>query len=240
MHGRNVSLRISYLLAALFVLLACGQGYSPTIAEAQPGQGDEATVGFRWALGAWVEETGKEEKLEAIRQDTALKKGDRFKMLVELEKKCFVYVIHQSARGELRLIFPYSLQQFASNYDIGRKYYIPRGEGWFRLDENAGSETIHLLASAQRLEGVENLWSQYESAEAGHKPEIGKLFLAEIRKVKKQNREISARAERPVPIGGNIRGTSQGQEPEPFDVATIADGISANGLYARSFTIDYQ
>jgi len=240
MFRQNGSLRISVLITVFFALIfAVGQPAAPRLAAAQAGEGDEAAVGFRWALGALMG-AGEEEKLEAIKQDTALKSGDQLKMLVELEKKCFIYVIHQNAQGELKMLFPYSLQQFATDYDIGKKYYIPQGDDWLRLGEQTGSETIHLLASAQRMEAIENLWSQYEPADASHRPEIGKLLLAEIRNVKKQNREVTSRVERPVTIGGNIRSIQQPQESDPLDVAAIADEISANGFYGRAFTIDLQ
>jgi hypothetical protein len=237
MRRETGSLRISVLVVAFFTLLfGLGQLPAPGMAKAQEEQGGEPAVEFRWALGALVG-AGEEEKLVPIKQDTALKSGDQLKMLVDLEKKCFVYVLHQNARGELKLLFPYSLQQFATSYEVGKKYYIPRGDDWLRLGEEAGSETIHLLASVQRIEAIENLWIQYDSAEALHKPEIAKLILSEIRDEKKQNRELSLQAERPVTIGGNVRSL---QEPDPLDVATIADGITANSFYGRTFTIDHQ
>lgn len=239
MNRQTGNLRSEILITVFFTLFAVGQLFFGNLAAAQEGQGDEMTVSFRWAFGALVGE-GEEEKLEAIKQDTALKSGDQVKMLVELEKKCFIYVIHQNAQGELKLLFPYNLQQFATNYEIGQKYYVPQGDAWLRLNEQTGTEAFHLLASAQRMVEIENLWSQYESAEAAHKPEIGKLILTEIRNLKKQNRELTASVERPVSIGGNIRGITQPKESDPFDVATIADEISANNFYARAFTIDHQ
>lgn len=237
MYRGNGSLRISVFIAAVFALFAFVQHFFPHTASAQAGgQGDEAGVGFQWAMGA-LTGAGEEQKLEPIKQDTALKSGDQIRMMVELEKKCFLYVIHQNARGEFKLLFPYSLQQFATNYGVGKKYYIPQGDEWLKLDEHTGSEVFHLLASARRIEGIENLWSQYESAEAVHKPEIGKLILAEIRNVKKQNRELTTHAERPVNIGGSIRGIKP--EPNPLDISTLAEEILANGFYAKAFTIDH-
>lgn len=216
-----------------------GRLVAPSPAAAQTGSEGDENVSFNWAFGALVG-SGAEQRLEPIRRDTALKSGDQLKMLVTIEKKCFVYVFYQNPQGELKMLFPYSLQQFAANYDVGTKYYIPQGEGWFRLDEHTGSETIHLIASAHRLASLEDLWSQYEKAQGVHKPAIGKLIVAEIRKIKKQNRELTAPVERPVAIGGNIRGVRNPGESNPLDVASIADEIRANGFYGRAFTIDHQ
>jgi len=233
------SLRFAIFITIFSTLFGLALLPCPKLASAQAGQGDEAAVNFRWAFGALVG-SDQDKRLEAIQRDTSLSSGDQFKMLVELQDKCFIYLIHQNVQGELKLLFPYSLQQFAMDYEIGKKYYIPRGDAWLALDEQTGSETLHLLASAQRIEGIENLWSQYETAEAAHKSEIGKLILAEIRSVKKNNRELAAQAERPVAIGGNVRGVKQPLESPHFDVAALAEEVSAGSFYARAFTIDHR
>jgi hypothetical protein len=234
-HGLKSSGLVALSLT-IFILgwaLLCG----PQAVTAAPEEGQ--AISFRWSFGALTGQ-GKLGKLESITHDTALKTGDRLKMMVELQKDCFVYVIYFGAQDQVKLLFPYSLSQFTTDYQVGKRYYIPQGSPWFELDQNVGSESFHLLASAQRLKGLETFLTQYESAEAQKKPEVAKQILAEIRDVKKQNREFAATAERPVNIGGNVRGMEKHQGVTGPDVAGIAQEITGSGFYSRAFTLEHR
>jgi len=90
--------------------------------QAEPNKQD--LVCFRWAFGAIVG-TDNDRRLVAITRDTELKTGDQLKMLVELQKKCFVYLIYRTGKDELHMLFPYKIQQFTSDYKLFKKYYIP-------------------------------------------------------------------------------------------------------------------
>jgi len=146
-------------------------------------------VSFRWAFGAMVG-PASDRRLVAITRDTTLKTGDQLKMLVELKKKCFVYLIYHSAQDEIHMLFPYKVQQFTLDYETLKKYYIPQDEKWFELDKDFGQETFYLLASAQRLIGLETLLEKYKSAEAVKKRGLVKQILAKIRKIKKTASKI--------------------------------------------------
>ena len=116
-------------------------------------QNKQDIVCFRWAFGAMIG-SKNDRRLVAITRDTRLKTGDQLKMLVELQKKCFVYLIYHTGQDELHMLFPYEIQQFTSDYKLFKKYYIPQGDKWFEFDEDVGQETFYLLASAQRLFGL--------------------------------------------------------------------------------------
>jgi hypothetical protein len=184
--------------------------------------------------------TGTDKRLEPITQDTSLKSGDQMKMFIELNSKCFVYVLYQSSQGEIQLLFPFSLQQFEADYQVSKPYYVPKGDAWFQLDEKTGAESFYLLASAQRLTSLENLLRQYDAAQSAQKGAIAQQVLAEIRNIRKQNRGFTTTPERPVAIGGTVRGVDS-QKPSAFpDVSTIASKVSADGFYGRTFTIDHK
>jgi len=229
------SFRLALLTFLLVILCFVLSGSPRTNAE----QEKDKNVCFRWAFGAIV---GAENdlKLVAITRDTALKTGDQLKMFVELQKKCFVYVIYHSAQGEVSILFPYNVQQFTRDYETSKKYYIPQGDMWFRLDENVGRETFYLLASSHRLMELEGLFEKYISADPVRKSKLVKQILAEIRKIKRRHRKFTAIAERPVPIVGNIRGVDDVQKAVRPDVSSIAAEISAKTFYSRTFTIDHQ
>lgn len=221
------------LFIALFLLI-----YNPCQPLVAKDKGDKDIL-FRWAFGAVVGPEG-DQRMVAITRDTVLKTGDKLKMLVELKNQCFVYLFYRTGKDELYLLFPYALDQFERDYEISKKYYIPEGDMWFELDENQGLETFYLLASNKRLTELENLYKEYAAAEGAGKAEIGKQILKKIRAVKKKNRKLTTTAERPVPIGGNLRGAGKGSQSSLPDIDPIAAEVSAGNFYSRTFTIDHR
>jgi hypothetical protein len=218
----------------ILFLLVCA--FWPLFAH---GADDQAKVKFRWAFGA-LKESGTEATLEAVGSNSVLRTGDQLKMMVELESDCFVYVIYHNSQDEIKLLFPYSLEQLSADYQQQRKYYIPVSDRWFELDQHVGRETFYLLASVKRLDNLEKLLIQYGSADPARKSELTGQILDEIQTLKKQHRELAAVAERPETIGGAVRGFEKAQGMNPPDISIVAKDISAPGFVARTFTIDHQ
>lgn len=200
---------------------------------------EDENVSFKWGFAA-LTGTGKDRKYIPINQDTVLKTGDEIKMVIELKKPCFVYLVYQNSIGDISMLFPYDANQFTADYKTAKNYYIPRGRTWFRLDSNTGRETFYLLASAQRLSDLESLLGKYKEASGSRKSDLTKEIISEIRNVRKRFRTFTTYAERPISIGGNVRGVTGQTETERFDVATIAQEISANNFYGKTYTIDHQ
>jgi hypothetical protein len=203
------------------------------------GEEEKGSVSFRWAFGA-VMGSGNDRRFEPITHDTALNSGDQLKMLVELQKECFVYVIHRNPEDRVALLFPYSIKEGDANYQTATRYYIPQGDAWFELDRNVGRETFYLLASDKKLCPLEELISRYETAEPVQKPVLARLIFGEIQNLRKQHRQLASSAERPVIIGGRIRGIEKQLGETLPDIATIADEISGVDFYARTFTIEHR
>ena len=196
----------------------------PGTASAQASEEDK--VGFVWAFEALVAE-GNVTKQVLIKEDIKLKTGDQLRMLVELRKPCFVYVIHHGAGGEIQRLFPYDIQQFSTDYQTSKIYEIPPHDGRFRINEQAGLETFYLVASAQRLTDLEQLLATYTAAPPAEQPQAATNVLTELRNLLKQHR-ASMKPGRPVPIAGNMRGDIEGVE------------ITAPQLYIETFTIEHQ
>lgn len=228
------------LLIFLFATLGSGFTEGPRAVSAQhQNRYEEQYVCFRWAFGALVT-AQKGPAFVAIKRDTTLKTGDQFKMFVELQKSCFVYVVYHSAQGQLHLLFPYNLQQFDTDYQTFRQYYIPQNDAWFELDEKTGPEAFYLLASTQRLIELERLLTEYATADHVIKQDLAEQILTEIRKVKRRHRKFKTFAERPVQIVGSIRGVDDAQKALSPDISSIAVEISAKSFFSRTFTIDHQ
>jgi hypothetical protein len=131
-----------------------GFGQSAILVSAeQVTEHGEQEVWFQWAFGAIVR-SDKDFNFVPVERDTLLKSGDKLKMFVELQRKCFVYLIYHSAQGNVRLLFPYNVKMLRAGFKPLKKYYIPQGDAWFELDEFVGTETYYLLASAQRLSSI--------------------------------------------------------------------------------------
>lgn len=201
----------------------------------------EKNIGFRWAFGAMVGANEKK-KIVSVTQYTTLQTGDKLKMMVEFKRRCFVYLFFNSNDEKLSMLFPEKSHQDFKGYKLGEKYFLPSGNKWFTLDKKVGLEKIYLLASTERLVNLEELFDQYEIAKRDEKQEFANRVLTEIRKIKKQHKKFTSSAERPVPIGGNVRGDlNLNKEFVRFlSIDSIAYEVSAADFYSRTFTIDHK
>ncbi len=224
------------LFAIFILLLSCVSLQAQTPAQQSPG---EENVSFQWAFGAMVGDAGAK-KFVSVTKDTTLHSGDQVKMLVQLTKDCYVYVVHVGSKGEVSLLFPYDIKQISTDYKTGRNYYIPKGRGWDVLDNNTGRETFYVLASTDRLLDLEAKLGNYFSADASKQTDLGKDVVTEIRNVKKHYKNFATLAEKPITIGGNVRGLEKAEEARRPDVSTIATQVSANNFYSKTFTVDHQ
>ena len=220
------------LLSLLYLGLFDGQRI---YAEQREGK----NIFFSWAFGAMVG-ADNDRRLVAITRDTELKTGDRLKMLVELKKKCFIYLIYLSGQREIYMLFPYDLKQFEKGYETFKKYYIPRGDRWFELDENVGMESFYFLASKKRLFELERLLIIHQSADPEKKDKLVSQILTEIRKIKRRHKKLTIAAERVIPIGGSMRGISKEKRARHPDIEPIAAEVLATNFYSRTFTIDHR
>ena len=230
---RPLSINLALFLAISLFSLFSTRG--DIIAE----QKREDAVSFRWAFGAVVG-SKDDRRLVAITRDTLLKTGDRLKLLIQLKNRCFVYLFYRTADDEIYLLFPYKLKLFESDYKTGEKYYIPKGKTWFELDKNVGIEIFYLIASAKRLNQLEALYTKYDSVAGEEKKKLAKQLLAEIRKIKRKHRKFAALAERPIAIGGNVRGVVKDVQSAFPDIDPIASEVSASNFYSKTFTIDHK
>lgn len=202
-------------------------------------QGEGKDVDFKWGFGAVSDASGKR-MFSAVTKDTTLSTGDELKMFVELQSDCFVYVVYRGSTGDIDLLFPYDLKQFDTDYTKGKQYYIPKGRSWFSLVTPVGEETFYLLASSRRLTELESRLERYTQSSKSEKKSRAKEVLAEIRDLKKRHMTLRNAVERPVSIGGNVRGLFAEKGKEPPDVATIAVEISGAEFYGKTFTIDHR
>jgi hypothetical protein len=196
----------------------------------------ENNISFLWAF---VARTGAGDiQRVPITQDTIHHTGDQFKMFLKLQKPCFVYVLHsakntQGAEGDVTWLFPYNKPPFTTDYQVGQRYDIPPNGAWYRLSPPAGRETIYVLASTQRLSDLEALLEAAAAANPAQRPQLTARILAEIR-APRQVRPSPTPGERPIRIGGSVRGDILGKAWED-----VALEISAQHFYSKTFTLEH-
>lgn len=198
----------------------------------------DGTVSFKWAFGA-LTGAAKERKFVPVTRDTILSSGDEIKLAFEFTKPCFVYLVHQSPDGEISMLFPYDSKQYDTNYEVGKSYYVPKGQSWFELDETVGKETFHLLASSFRLMKLENLLRDYLNSPQENKATLARDVISEIITLRRQERLMATAAERPSTIGGGVRSTDKSGKARP-DVTRIAIEVATASFYSKSITIDHR
>ncbi len=226
--------KIFFSILSLLLLFIGGQ---IVLTAAMQETDTDENVNYKWSFVAKVG-SGDDRRLTTISRDTILSSGEEFKMMVNLQKKTYVYVIYKSSTNELSVKYPYS---FDTPVELEKNFYIPKGRSWFKLDKNTGDETFYILASAERLIDLENKLNDYTGAAQETKKDLVAGIVTEIKELKKKYRIYSTIAERPISIAGNVRGTkSDAVDIDRVDIATLATEISANNFYSKTITIEHK
>jgi hypothetical protein len=220
--------------AVLFFLLFCFPSSAAYAVDK-----DKADLKFRWAFGAMRGPTSAP-KVEPVTAKSVLRSGDKLKVMIELQRKCFVYLIHHNAQGDVSMIFPYDLKQFDTDYQPARKYFVPKGEAWFQLDDKTGSETFYLIASDQRLLDVEFLYNRYVAADPSRRGDIAGQMIAEIKGIREQHLASSGQAEVLARNDDLQRGFERATGADPTDIAGLAKEIAFTNIYTETFVIEHR
>ena len=221
-------------LAPVFVILFL------SITLAAPGpRTDTRDPRIIWAFGA-IRSSSNPPKAEPVRTKMVLTSGDKLKMMIQIRKKCFVYVIHKDTQGNLTLLFPYSIKQFDTDYQTARKYYAPKEDGWFQLDDRTGPETFYLIASDQRLLDIEYTYQQYASSAPAHKQELADLMISQLDEFTKTYLASSVGKETLSDDHLAMRGLERATGADPTDITQLAEEIAFDTAYSETFVIDHR
>jgi len=192
-----------------------------------------------WAFGA-IRASSNPPKVEPVRTKMVLSSGDKLKMMIQLRKKCFVYLIHRDSRGDFAMLFPYSAKQFDTDYETARNYYTPKGEAWFQLDSRTGNETFYLIASDQRLLDIEYTYEKYASSEESRKQGLAAQMLSELDRITETYLASSGGAEKLADNESALRGFERATGADPTSIAGLAREISFDNIYSETFVVDHR
>lgn len=199
---------------------------------------EDSNISFLWAFGAL---TGPQDdrKLMAVTKDSVLYSGDQFKIMIELQSKCYVYVIFLGSNGEILLLYPNQLDLPEESLQVNQRIFLPNKDMWFALDEQIGTEKFFLLASKTPLAKLEVLLKTYEASSPEIRPEITEKIYDFIKQSRKKHKQLTAVAEKPIQIGGTFRNVSKPQAPHQ-DISKFAIQITADDFFGRTFTIEHR
>ena len=192
-----------------------------------------------WAFGA-IRASSNQAKVEPVGTQMVLSSGDKLKMMIQLRRKCFVYLIHRDSQGDFTMLFPYSLKQFDTDYQTARNYYAPKGEAWFQLDSRTGNETFYLIASDQRLLDIEYTYEKYASSEESKKQNLAGQMLSELNMITETHLASSEGVEKLADKESVLRGFERATGADPTDIVALAREISFDNIYSETFVVDHR
>ena len=111
-----------------------------------------------------------EDKLQPLTNDSVVNSGDHYKVQFRSAENAYVYIFQIDSSAQIYQLFP--LQQglgeaTAANDNpvkADQTYFIPDKDKAFQLDDQVGSEHIHVLAFREQNKDLEQLVKQLESA----------------------------------------------------------------------------
>jgi hypothetical protein len=223
---RNITLLLSIVLFG---------ASTAAFAQNRPGKSD---INFLYAFGAYASSQGSG-KLIPVQNEIALHTGDRLKLFFEPKSDLNFYLLHLSSQGELTPLYP--VEAKPARIIPGTQVFIPAGNQWFELDAHPGQEKFFLIAAADRLERLEELCARHTTLKtpADLQASAGAI-LEEIKRLRQQHMQLTAPAEKPVRIGGSVRGQQPPGAPVVPDITPLAAEVTAPGFYSRTFSIDHR
>ena len=96
----------------------------------------------------------------------SLTAADNYRLQLEPDQACHIYVFQLTASGALVQLFPDQADAVPQNpLRQGQKRYLPSESTWFYLDENKGQESLYLIAATQPLPEIQELYDRYAQTE---------------------------------------------------------------------------
>ncbi|MGH7960273.1 MAG: hypothetical protein ACRERD_00410, partial [Candidatus Binatia bacterium] len=128
----------------------------------------------------YEDEEGKAVPLPARK---ALKKGNQYRILLEVEGDCFLYVLQVDSADATAWLFP---SDAGSQPLSGGKYLIP--DGWLTLNEVEGEEVVLVWAAAKPSPWLEKMQKKIRGS--------GNLHPSERRELRNEIEEYLQREQR--------------------------------------------
>jgi len=221
--------RAPFALILLFLVLS---GPAPDAFAADR----EDSIRFSWAL-IYENHQGNFEPIDYRADTVRLQSGDRFKIFLQPQSECYIYLLLHDSQKNLFLLFPEDFELFEGNTRLVRTYELPGANSWFYLDDNSGTELFYLVVSNRRLDQLERKVGGFLTGSSTSRRDrqagSGKYaVLDEVKRLIKENSYLSDAAEKPVAVAGNFRGIREEDELNGIR-------IEAAGIYVETIRIQH-
>jgi hypothetical protein len=122
----------------------------------------------------------------------SLTSDDFYRFSAQTNGDHHVHIYQLDPRGRLTKLFPNNAYSSAKNpLQKGQTYYIPSVPNWFYPGKDKGEERIYVVASAQIMLNLEELYEQYTAAEGkSEKQQILSRLLQTIEDVDKSENAV--------------------------------------------------
>ena len=170
--------------------------------------------GQRLDNGRWVE--------FALKDGSPVFRGDRLKVVFSPSADGFAYAVSRDLIGGVSVLFPNAAYEADTRVRAGELYEAPDETGWFTVEEQAGLDTLYVLASYDPLENLEELAREpgnLMNAQARHSLLESTVWGLLDGRHAATGRIIRARSGRPI-----VQDLEVARGPSACS-ATLADGV---------------
>lgn len=212
---------VAVLLIAIF--LSCSSALNAS----------EDNLSFKYAFIRKAPDKVTEEILD-FAQKPQVKTGDQLRIFLQPIENAFLYVFLESSQKNLDLMFPETPDAYDNTFEMKKNYYVPGKTTWFEVDKNKGDERFYILASSERLTGLEEITKKYLANNKND--EYKAKVLEEIKNVRQSFSRLASNTETGVPIAGTFR-------TRGLDDSTIignATHVDAKQFYGKTLRLTHE
>jgi hypothetical protein len=135
------------------------KNYNPYSQQDSASQGESLQVSVDL-----IKEEFKDGRFVAVSltDGQTLTQSDNYKILIQSQTPCYIYIAQLDATGKMDPIFPSRFTQWRNPIQSNMLYDIPTQKNWFYLDANIGVETIYFIASRTQRLDIERIFRELE------------------------------------------------------------------------------
>lgn len=99
-----------------------------------------------------------------VTEGAVLRSGDKFQVQAVTNQSAYIYVLLYDSQGRASRLFPHPKINQSGFVHAGAEVVVPDRDLWFWLDENSGTETIFVMATATEFTQMAALLDRMEQA----------------------------------------------------------------------------
>ena len=165
-----------------------------------------------------------ESRPRKLGEGAVLRSGDGYRIYFEPHQSCYVYIFQVDGSGTLFRLYPNPDYGTRDNFAQARTaYWVPKDE-WFALDNTRGEEVLYVVATTERREDIEDLFTRYARSE---QPDTKQKTQQELTVVLKTMGVERVRPGKTVPVA-----SMQGRTAELTTDQLLREGVSFTHRFA--------